>query len=223
MLRALILPALTIGLALATPVPTWAEIAGLAVEPTVPACDQWVTLAMAGHFPDSCWEVVGIEPFTDEDSIGLIVHAVDNWEPGEACLNELVGYSSEEIFGPFPLHDVRAFVRESVTSLRVESGDYESLDFLPTCPPAPGAVPDLLLGKKIFEQEISFYWGAAMCGTIYTLYGDSVPDGTFDAPLGTMNAEYSTEIPIETGSSYFLVGAKSACGVGPKRGVPDGS
>ena len=186
--------------------------------PPEPGCEPSITFEVVGYFPDGCWEVTGIEFTTDNDALGFVIHAVDHWQPGTYCTLALVEYWSSEVIETPPSGNYWAVAVESVQSLRDPQGDSIYFPLLVCCPGTEAPVTDLRLEKVNDGARLRFTWSDVPGAETYHLFGDDVPDGTFEIELGR-TTDFSLELDTAPLPGFFLLSQSSACNETQGQGV----
>jgi cysteine-rich repeat protein len=195
-----------------------ANIASLTVTPEAPACDEEVTLTVAGWMPDGCHVLTGFEQIWWEGDPALVAH-VDH-HVGVNCDQVITPYSHSESFGTQPIGSHSSLAYEYVTIVggsndgQTYYGDSVWAPFTVSCPPVPSPVENLLLEKD--GVSLRFTWDETTCAETYRLFADATADGSFDTGLSS-SAGPAVSIPLFTQWKFFLVGASNGCGDGPKR------
>jgi hypothetical protein len=192
----------------------------LSVTPAQPGCTDTVTLGATQTLVDSCWTANAPDFLDEPPDFHFDLASIDLWEPGLGCLYILIEIPFAREVGPLPSGPYSLSVYHTSTSPRHDdTACVDRITFDVTCcPEVPAEVGSLEVNVAVPGSELWLSWGDVAGANDYVVYGQDDPDGPFTRPIQTASlGSVGVGVPIATTPTFFVVAARNACGVGPRR------
>ena len=194
----------------------------LTTDPVQPSCDTSVTLTLQMWLPDSCWTLGGAPVFHASEFEFLYEGVlIDTWEPnGPGCLHMILELPPfRQTVGPLePGPYVFSAQLESISERHGNRSCSAHAPFEVTCcDELPAAVGGLRLAKTDTD-EVLLTWDDVGGAGDYMVFGDPDPASEFIWNLGVFpSGAAGAPILPSPGAEFYLVAARNACGLGPRR------
>jgi hypothetical protein len=191
----------------------------LSVTPAQPGCADTVTLGATQSLTDSCWTAEAPFFFDAPPDFHFELASIDEWEPPIGCTHILIQIPFTRQVGPLAAGPYSLGVTHTSTSPRFgESACSDRISFEVTCcAELPSEVVSLQASVTAAGSEIWLNWSDVAGADDYVVFGQDEPDGPLTWPIQTASSGVvGTWVPLATAPSFFVVGARNSCGVGPR-------
>jgi hypothetical protein len=191
----------------------------LSVTPAQPACDDVITLGATQWLNDSCWTAEPPVFSSDPPDFAFDLASVDLWDSSSGCVLMILEIPFTRQVGPLPAGPYSLALTHTSTSPR--HGDSACSSWMPfevtCCAQLPAEVTDLRVDVAIAGSTILLGWSDFAEADDYVVFGASAADGPFTSRLQVAaSGESGANLPVEALPAFFVVGARNACGVGPR-------